>query len=395
MPTTQETQLRIRQTLDVDPEINFINWELNIQDVAAATARSVHPRGLLSLVLNPNQWDSHVSNVSTNAQGQQVIAPRYSPPAFTEINAQMTPTEITVAKMTNKTRDDWMIAEQNLKLAIMDSVGETIRHIIAPPPLSFQNMTISNIIEEVRNVYGKTTRHTVRRIKEILAEKLDNVRNLRTHVAKMRNAFTISTSAGIPVDEFRRVELLRDSVIGHHQMVKILMDYDHDFPELQTHTFARMSAYLELHLPNVVSHDDATKAHGLSTQIKDKPGDDILLSMNAAQVTAYLALQDEVKKLRKHRNKNNRSKRQNRKSEENSNSDDDAERPYKKHRKNDSDNRPEKYCWVHGHQRTHTSNECKVMAADKERFTTQMRNATKPTVPPGGSTRRQGAQRDE
>ena len=175
-------------------------------------------------------------------------------------------------------------------------------------------------------------------------KRLDNVRNLRTHVAKIRNAFTISTSAGIPVDEFRRVELLRDSIIGHHQMVKILMDYDHDFPELQSHTFARMSAYLELHLPNVVSHDDATKAHGLSTQINDKPGDDILLSMNAAQVTAYLALQDEVKKLRKHRNKNNRSKRQNRKSEENGNSDDETERPYKKHRKNDLNHRPEKYC---------------------------------------------------
>ena len=59
MPSTQETQLRIRQTLDVDPEINFINWELNIQDVAAATARSVHARGLLSLVLNPTQPMGH------------------------------------------------------------------------------------------------------------------------------------------------------------------------------------------------------------------------------------------------------------------------------------------------------------------------------------------------
>ncbi len=78
-------------------------------------------------------------------------------------------------------------------------------------------------------------------------------------------------------------------------MVRIFMDYDHDFPELQSHTFARMSVYLELHLPNVVSHDDATKAHGLCTQINDKPGEDILLSMDAAQVTAYLALQDEVK----------------------------------------------------------------------------------------------------
>ncbi len=75
-------------------------------------------------------------------------------------------------------------------------------------------------------------------------EKLNNVRNLRTHVAKMRNAFSISTSAGIPVDEFRRVELLRDSIIGHHQMVKTLMDYDHDFPELQSHTFARMAERL-------------------------------------------------------------------------------------------------------------------------------------------------------
>ena len=125
------------------------------------------------------------------------------------------------------------------------------------------------------------------------------------------------------------------------------------------------------------------------------PGDEILLSMNAAQVTAYLALQDEVKKLRKHRNKNNRTKRQNRKSEESSNSDDETERPSKKHRKNDSDSRPEKYCWCHGIQQTHTSPECKVMEADKERFTTQMRNATKSTSPPGGSTRKHGMNKNQ
>ena len=104
MPSTQETQLRIRQTLDVDPEINFINWELNIQDVAAATARSIHARGLLNLVLNPTQWETHVSNVSINDQGQSVIAQRYSPPEFTEITAEMSPTEITVSRMRNNSR---------------------------------------------------------------------------------------------------------------------------------------------------------------------------------------------------------------------------------------------------------------------------------------------------
>jgi hypothetical protein len=66
-------------------------------------------------------------------------------------------------------------------------------------------------------------------------------------------------------------------------MVTILKDYDHDYPDLYVHTFSHLTAYLELHLPNVVSHDDATKTPGLSSQIKDnKPGDDILLNMNAA-----------------------------------------------------------------------------------------------------------------
>ena len=65
-----------------------------------------------------------------------------------------------------------MSAEQQLKLAVMDSVGDTIRHIIAPPPMAFQNMTISDIIEAVRSNYGKTTRHTIKRVKEILTEKL-------------------------------------------------------------------------------------------------------------------------------------------------------------------------------------------------------------------------------
>ncbi len=176
------------------------------------------------------------------------------------------------------------------------------------------------------------------------------------------------------------------SIIGHHQMVTIFKDYDRDYPDLHAHTFYHLTVYLELHLPNVVSHDDATKAHDLSTQIRDRPGDDILLNMNAAQVTAYLALQDEAKKLRKNRsNRNTKSKRQNRKSEDDTTSDDESDRPKKK-----AALRPEVYCWCHGIQKTHSSSECKVMAADPAQFTPAMRNATKSTSPPGGSTRMYG-----
>ncbi len=86
-----------------------------------------------------------------------------------------------------------MIAEQNLKRAMMDSLGLAIRHIIAPPPLCFQNMMPIDIIDAMRAHYGRTTTRTVRRLDEILAEKLDNVRNFKTHAAKMQNAFSIAT----------------------------------------------------------------------------------------------------------------------------------------------------------------------------------------------------------
>ena len=118
--------------------INFINWELNVQDVAATTGRTIAgAQGLLGLVLNTAQWESHALNISVNDEGHQVIAQRYAAPAYVELDVNMSATQITITKARNKTREDWMIAEQNLKRAMMDSLGLAIRHIIAPPPLCF------------------------------------------------------------------------------------------------------------------------------------------------------------------------------------------------------------------------------------------------------------------
>jgi hypothetical protein len=137
MPSMQDTQLHIKQTLDTDPEINFINWELNVHDVATTTERTIAgAQGLLGLVRNTTQSNAHALNISINDEGLQVIAPRYAALAYVELDADMTATQITIAKARNTTREDWMIAEQNLKRAIMDIVGLTIRAIIAPPPLS-------------------------------------------------------------------------------------------------------------------------------------------------------------------------------------------------------------------------------------------------------------------
>ena len=119
---------------------------------------------------------------------------------------------------------------------------------------------------------------------------------------------------------------------------------------------------------------------GLSVQHKGKYEDDILLSMNAEQITAYLAATNDAKKWKSKLKK--RSKRQ--QSSTTSSSDDDSEQPAKRPR-------VEHYCYCHGTQYSHTSAECKVMQADRKRFTSAMRNATNSQSPPGGGDRKPAA----
>ncbi len=92
--------------------------------MAATTGRTTaSAQGLLGLVLNTAQWESHALNISVNVDGHQVIAQRYVAPAYVELDVNMSATEITITKARNKTREDGMIAEQNLKRAMMDSLG--------------------------------------------------------------------------------------------------------------------------------------------------------------------------------------------------------------------------------------------------------------------------------
>ncbi len=95
-----------------------------------------------------------------------------------------------------------------------------------------------------------------------MAERLDNVRNFKTHTAKMQNAFFIGITAGIPMNEITRVKLLRTSILGHHVIDKLIEGYDHDYPEFLQQTFANLCDYLNTHLPNAESRDADTKAHG-------------------------------------------------------------------------------------------------------------------------------------
>jgi hypothetical protein len=55
-------------------------------------------------------------------------------------------------------------------------------------------------------------------------------------------------------------------------------------------------------------------------------------------------------------------------------------------RKDKADGPCDFYCFAHGVQNSHTSQQCKVMANQPDNFTAAQRSATGPNSPPGGST---------
>jgi hypothetical protein len=62
----------------------------------------------------------------------------------------------------------------------------------------------------------------------------------------------------------------------------------------------------------------------------------------------------------------------------------------KKHGQGTDDIAELKYCHGHGYQKSHTSAESKLLAADKSKFTAEMRKAKKTHKPPGGSQKVNG-----
>ena len=61
----------------------------------------------------------------------------------------------------------------------------------------------------------------------------------------------MQTSAGYPLEEYRNVRIFRKSVTMHHQIRECLGDYDklHSDPLLQT--YAAITSYVQIHLPNI------------------------------------------------------------------------------------------------------------------------------------------------
>jgi hypothetical protein len=63
--------VEILTNLEEDPHVAFFAWELDVYDVAAGMAKSIHRQGLLSHILTDEQWAAYPGNAVPDQNGNK------------------------------------------------------------------------------------------------------------------------------------------------------------------------------------------------------------------------------------------------------------------------------------------------------------------------------------
>jgi hypothetical protein len=75
MSTTKRPSVKILMNLEEDPKVQFFPWELEVHNVAASMCKTITPRGLLSVLLTDQQWNSYSANLGIDQQGLPSLPP--------------------------------------------------------------------------------------------------------------------------------------------------------------------------------------------------------------------------------------------------------------------------------------------------------------------------------
>ena len=366
----------INTNLEEDPELSYFTWKVQAKDGASNAATLVESTGLLTLLVNDPTWAAYPPNRSVSPGGTVHIAPRPVIPAHVPITAGMTNAQISVAKYSNDRHEVWHKAKETFKTGLIRSLGPTLAGTIGPPPNGFRNIELMDIMNAVHDRCSTVDQVALNRMEETLSSPLVNIRDLNKHLAKLNRNIMMHEAAGFPIEDYVRVRLFRKSVMHHPQIAVCLASHDDKNIDHRAHTFAQVTKYVVTHLPPILSAATQMATHGkaFSVTAGQAPGTVQELA------TAYHMLMTEMEKLKKQaggkRNNNGGAKGIAKKQKGDGT----------KKGKADQTGPCDFYCFAHGAQNSHTSQQCKVMVNQPDNFTAAQRSATGPNSPPGRST---------
>ncbi len=83
--TIPDQQHAITDSLEFEPELNYLTWKVSVENFAASKATIMEPTGLLSEILSDTEWNNLALNRTNSPGGTPTIKPRPVAPAHTPI----------------------------------------------------------------------------------------------------------------------------------------------------------------------------------------------------------------------------------------------------------------------------------------------------------------------
>ena len=381
---TSTATTEIGASLEHDPELMYFTWKVNVQNRAANMATIVDRTGLLSLILSDDEWAAYAPNRVVAPNGTIAVTPRPQPPVHIPIVNGMTNAQIAVAKYSNDRHATWHEAQETFKELLIRSLGPTLEGTLGPPPDGFTLLSVQKIVAAVKDKYGTVDQMALSKMEDILTSPLDHVQNLDKHLAHLKQHMMIQIAAGYRIEEYRKVSIFKRSVIGHHQIAQCIQDFDKEFTDPLANTYDQITTYVTKRLPTIRAAAElsasVTTGRAFATTTTYDQGRVGTTTTGAATTSMSLAeLQCAYSVLEyKHKNLQSNQKRQG----------NNKQKQGGKKQKEEAPSKPgmTHYCYAHGTQGSHTSAQCKVMASQPHNFTVEMRKATNPNQPSGGST---------
>jgi hypothetical protein len=156
----------------------------------------------------------------------------------------MTNAQISVAKYSNDRHALWHEAQESFKALLIRSLGPTLDGTLGPPPNGFTLLTVQEIVNAVKAKYCTVDQMALSKMEDILTSPLDHLANLKQHMM-------MQIAAGYHIEEYRKVSIFKRSVIGHHQIVQCLQDFDKKYTDPLTTTYNQITAYVAKRLPTI------------------------------------------------------------------------------------------------------------------------------------------------
>lgn len=242
-------------TLLVDPMTNWHPFYQNVLDAYSNKGRAFYDNGLIHLVCTDEEWNALPGNepiLDANGDLQPIPRPGLPLRPVALANNAAAP----IVALFNRESDRFVSLMDSisiLKQIFLLSIGKDLARIVADPIHGTRNLTVLEILNTLRPIYGTPTAITIGKWIHDLSIPISSTDTFSTLLSTHRSIHDNLARAAQPLSEYEMISRISQAVSNHTGYTECIKNYKIANPVLANQTLANLGAYVVLQSPNLTT----------------------------------------------------------------------------------------------------------------------------------------------